>query len=324
LLEMVNWHQFQLRNPLTLSGGEQVIVSLATAILATRDLVAVDCCFEQLSADTRRRAIELLTEIGHAGVTTVLADNRLREFATHVTVEPVERYASAGDFGAAPIIRGTSFAYSVASHCICLNNISFGYGQSRFIFQDLCYRFEPGRLYFLKGPNGAGKTTLCKLLCGLLRPDRGHITDGRGVSLDTWKKPGRIAAYHFQNPDLQLFSTRVEHEIGLGRLDVAMSFGLETFMASHPHDLPFVLRKRVALAATFARRCPWLILDEPALGQDDANATSLAEILGTLIDANVGIIVVTHSEWFRQLVTGARVLHLEGGRLRQEGGNGGE
>ena len=321
LLAMVHSDRFQLRNPLTLSGGEQVIVTLATSILAARDLVAVDCCFEQLSADTRHGVIKVLNEIGQAGVKTVLADNRLREFAHQISVRPIGEFAHPKSFCELPTIRGTSFACLKASHCILLEDVSFQYPRSRSIFQDLSYRFEPGQLYFLSGPNGAGKTTLCKLLCGLIRPNRGRIIDEHSVQLDPWKRPGRLAAYHFQNPDLQLFSTSVQEEIGHDGQDVANSMGLEKFMTSHPHDLPFVLRKRIALAATFARRCPWLILDEPALGQDDANATALATILKTLTDAHVGVIVVTHSHWFRQLLPAARTLYLDCGSLREKGSN---
>jgi len=39
----------------------------------------------------------------------------------------------------------------------------------------LTLRVEPGEIYGLIGPNGAGKTTTLKILCGLLKPDKGVV-----------------------------------------------------------------------------------------------------------------------------------------------------
>ncbi len=42
----------------------------------------------------------------------------------------------------------------------------------------------PGEVHTLLGENGAGKSTLAAMLCGLYRPDEGHIErDGRPVRL---------------------------------------------------------------------------------------------------------------------------------------------
>ena len=34
---------------------------------------------------------------------------------------------------------------------------------------------DPGQMFAFLGPNGAGKTTTIKMLCTLLRPDRGGL-----------------------------------------------------------------------------------------------------------------------------------------------------
>ncbi len=316
---ITDWDGLLSRNPLTLSGGQQVILALATALLSARDLMAIDCALEQLSPEARKEVLRILSRSDETGVRTVLADNRLSEFRSLVSVvESVPQQFRHFDDPLPPVLRGTPFAYSAKACLINLDNIRFKYPKGPQVFTGLSYQFEPSRIYFLKGPNGVGKTTLCKILCGLLRQNGGQIVNESGAELDPWKEPGKIATYHFQNPDIQLFSTSVFAEIGGGRRDIALSFGLESFLDSHPHDLPFVLRKRVALAATLSRERPWLILDEPILGQDDSTAIAFARVLGELISTGIGVIIATHSQWFRSLFSDAVTLHLENSMLRDE------
>jgi energy-coupling factor transport system ATP-binding protein len=165
------------------------------------------------------------------------------------------------------------------------------------------------------GKNGVGKSTLAKLLCGVLRPDTGRIMLGNQL-YDAWVKPGQYIAYHFQNPDLQLFSTRLDEEIIAGpraqghneeiirqRQDaLSKAFGLSRIMDEHPLSLPFVIRKRIALAATLAMGCPWVILDEPTVGQDDATVQVIAQIIEQMLAKGLGVIMISHSEWFRSLL----------------------
>jgi energy-coupling factor transport system ATP-binding protein len=56
------------------------------------------------------------------------------------------------------------------------------------------------------------------------------------------------------------------------------------------------LRKRVSLAATIARRPPWIILDEPTLGCDAATIRALAQIIQRLAQSGHGLLIISHSK----------------------------
>jgi len=205
--------------------------------------------------------------------------------------------------------------------------LSFAYRGYEDVLRNVSLRLEPGRAYILDGRNGSGKTTLAKLLCGVLRPRVGCILSS-GSKVTPWEEPGSLVGYHFQNPDVQLFTSSVEEEVSVGslaqgaaavaqaqRVEATLhTFGLLGVLKEHPLDLPFALRKRVALAATIAVARPWLILDEPTLGQDRQSSEAIARVIELLVRDGTGVVVISHSEWFQQRLN-ASVLRLKNGEL---------
>ena len=59
-------------------------------------------------------------------------------------------------------------------------------------------------------------------------------------------------------------------------------FGIpgELFKA-HPNELPFVLKKRLGIALAVLAGKPWLIFDEPTLGQDEQFPSRIGRIYPT-------------------------------------------
>jgi energy-coupling factor transport system ATP-binding protein len=314
------------RNPFTLSGGEQACLVVLCALALAPEHLALDGPLEQLDLKLRPAVLKLLSD---ARLTrTVITHNRSSELGdirasdivqlTRLTTgNAVHRFASinademaVGAHGSSPIkMRGMGFKYP---------------GEIE-ILRDISLDLIPGNLYYLCGENGAGKSTLAKILVGVLKPAKGEMSLGT-EPFQPWKTPGRIVAYHAQNPDLQIFSTTVEDEVYAGpraarysnvecsRLAEAMmkTFGLSRVREEHPLDLPFVVRKRVALAAVLAAATPWVVLDEPTLGQDESSSIAIAKITQTLLDAGTGVIVISHSAWFRNLVHGHPLLLQNG------------
>lgn len=295
------------QNPLTLSGGQQVVLALSTALLSTGTLIAIDCSLEQLSPRARAAVLDVLGR-EDSQAKSVIVDNRLVEFRERVAVEPVDDPVLEPR-PSPPRMSWTAVRPQSDVPHLELQDVTFRYSLHAPLLEALSCRFNPGTVNFIEGPNGVGKSTLGKLLCGILRPSQGNLLlEGRPWR--PWEKPGDVVAYHFQNPDLQLFTTSVARQFGEDVRDITAAFGLESFLSDHPHNLPFVLRKRIALAIALARRRPWLILDEPILGQDDDNARVLARILDDAAAMGAGIVVLSHSTWFRSLITRKRTCLL--------------
>lgn len=320
------------RSPFDLSGGEQAQLVIATAVGLDPDILALDCCLEQIDATVRNHLLGYLPTVGSRTRTVMLADNRLSEYRIPISIVPPTPTPGNGESPLRLDVRALSGTVAIgpvsfASGCVAIESVSFRYDRTSAVLHHSSAYLQPRTVYALEGPNGAGKSTLAKILAGILRPQDGRLKHGNR-SIDPSRQPGRIFAYHFQNPDVQLFETTVLGELLASTRHLspacreprarlcAHAFGLEHVTAVHPLDLPFVARKRLALAATFAMGSPWLILDEPTLGQDAFALSSIADLVRTYAGAGGGVIVITHSEEFRSLVADHRLV-MGGGHIEQ-------
>jgi len=311
------------RNPFDLSGGQQALLAVVSASAIADEGIALDCCLEQVDRPLRHRLLQSLLQ---RFPLIYLADNRANEFVgaqilTRCPPPPIQDSATFGPISSVAPLN----ALVSSEQDLVLDNISFQYARDIPVLRDVSARLSPGRIYVLEGTNGSGKSTLAKVLCGALRPNTGRVSIGHTL-VRPWREPGRIVGYHFQNPDTQLFAPSVEAELALStrRRDEppesaersvrawANAFGLGKVLQEHPLDLPYVARKRVALAASFAMGRSWLILDEPTLGQDDPTMTGLAELARAYTKAGGGVIIITHSTAFRDLLGGSTLRLAEG------------
>jgi ABC-2 type transport system ATP-binding protein len=166
---------------------------------------------------------------------------------------------------------------------------------------------KKGEIFGLLGPNGAGKTTTIKMLSGLLRPSLGTATIiGHDVVSDpvaVKKSIGVVPETSNLYPELTCF----ENLVFAGRLygikservkikadELLMMFGL-----SEKRDLLFAklssgMKRRLTVAASLIHDPQVLFLDEPTTGLDVMSARSLREIMQSLKNRGITILLTTH------------------------------
>jgi len=189
-----------------------------------------------------------------------------------------------------------------------------------------------GRLA-LAGPSGAGKTSLLRVLAGLRAPDRGRISCGGRVWLDTRENVDlapeqRGCGFVFQ--DYALFAhLSVWRNVAYGlrevprarRREVAVEL-LERFAMgdradARTSDLSGGERQRVALARALARSPQLLLLDEPLSALDARTHTRAAlELSSILAEIGATTIIVTH-DFHEASLLGEQVGVIDRGRLIQ-------
>ena len=161
-----------------------------------------------------------------------------------------------------------------------------------------------GSLSGLIGPDGAGKSTLYQILTTLLTPDEGSVTvagldvvkDFRQLRTEIGYMPEKFSLY----PDLtvrenlhffaSLFGVRVEDNFDL----IAPIFAqLEKFPNRRAGALSGGMKQKLALACALIHRPKVLLLDEPTTGVDAVSRSEFWNMLTTLKEQGITILVST-------------------------------
>ena len=161
-----------------------------------------------------------------------------------------------------------------------------------------------GSLFGLIGPDGAGKTTLYQILTTLLSPDEGSATvagldvvrDYRRLRTEIGYMPERFSLY----PGLTV-SENLHFFASLFGVDVKENFDLiapifsqlEKFPNRRAGALSGGMKQKLALSCALIHRPKVLLLDEPTTGVDAVSRGEFWEMLATLREKGITILVST-------------------------------
>jgi ATP-binding cassette, subfamily B, bacterial len=223
---------------------------------------------------------------------------------------------------------------------IVFDHVSFRYpGAQISALDDVSIEIRPGETVALVGRNGAGKSTFIKLLCRLYDPQAGRILlDGVDIRdldpADLWSGIGGM----FQ--DYVTYQATAGENIGLGEVarvedrDVivrsAERAGAAPLIEGLPRGYDTALGKwfgqgvqlsggewqKVALARSFMRDAPVLVLDEPTSALD---AHAEHELFTRIRELATGRTAVFISHRFSTVRKADRILLIEDGKLAEQG-----
>lgn len=197
------------------------------------------------------------------------------------------------------------------------DGLGVGYAES-VVCAPVRLTLRAGDLVAIIGPNGSGKSTLLRTLLGQLAPIKGTVK-AFGEPVDERRRVFRAAVAGVLDEDSYFPALTVrEHLVltarghgvaGAGAIadELLDRFGLGGHAGSLPNALSSGQRRRLLLAAGFARPHRLLVCDEPEQRLDPQMRADLAQMLAAEAANGVGVVIATHdAELLR--ATGARGL----------------
>lgn len=178
----------------------------------------------------------------------------------------------------------------------------------REVLRDIALELAPGRVLGIIGPNGAGKTSLFEVLSGRLRPRAGRVTlRGEDITALPLHARARLGIGRtYQTPV-------VPEELTVGEVLKAARQAYRPYRTRHHAEwacelvgldvsprlsaasLETLNRRKLLLACLLMRRCPVLLLDEPAAGMIDAEVDEFDHLIRVLSkELDLAIAIVEH------------------------------
>ncbi|MBE3574917.1 MAG: LPS export ABC transporter ATP-binding protein [Firmicutes bacterium] len=182
--------------------------------------------------------------------------------------------------------------------------------RARRVVDGVSFTVNPGEVVGLLGPNGAGKTTTFYMVLGLERADAGRVFI-RGTDVTHWPiyRRARLGlAYLSQEPSV-FRQLSVEDNIrailqvrGLPKEqqkerleELIQRFHLEAVRHLAGQVLSGGERRRTEVARCLAGEPRFLLLDEPFAGVDPIAIGELQEIIASLRQEGMGILITDHN-----------------------------
>ena len=177
---------------------------------------------------------------------------------------------------------------------------------------DVNLKVRPGTIHGIVGENGAGKSTLMNILFGLYKPDSGTIfLNGQAVEVNSPEKSIAlgIGMVHQHFMLVSTFTVLENAMLGnegsmllksgeesvLNRLKgLSKNYGLDVDFEAIISDIPVGMQQRVEILKALNRGAKILILDEPTGVLTPQETIGLFDILKSLREQGVTIILITH------------------------------
>ena len=188
-----------------------------------------------------------------------------------------------------------------------IQNLSVRY-DGRQALENITFHLQQGERVAVVGPNGAGKSTLFKVVSGVLPPSAGEVkifgTRPRGHvciayipqrSQVDWNFPVNVADVVMMGRSAKLGPLSWPHKKDWEQVRRALeTVDLSNLASRQISQLSGGQQQRMFIARALAQEAELMLMDEPLTGLDTPAQEGLLDLLDTLQDQNVTVMVATH------------------------------
>ena len=188
-----------------------------------------------------------------------------------------------------------------------VRNLSVHYN-GRLALEEITFHLHQGERIAVVGPNGAGKSTLFKVVSGVLPPTSGEVSifgsrPGRHVCIAyipqrsqvDWNFPVNVADVVMMGRSAKLGPFNWPHKKDWDHVHHALeTVELSNLATRQISQLSGGQQQRMFIARALAQEAELMLMDEPLTGLDTPSQEGLLNLLDTLRDQHVTVMVATH------------------------------
>jgi ATP-binding cassette subfamily B protein/subfamily B ATP-binding cassette protein MsbA len=217
---------------------------------------------------------------------------------------------------------------------VVFDDVHFTYPDGDEVLHGLSFQVAPGETVAIVGPTGAGKSTILSLLLRFYDPEQGSVSLGgrdlRDLTLTSLRETIAVVTQ-----DTLLVPGTIEENIRYGRMSAtlpeviaaAKMASADQFIADTPEGYQTVLgeggaglsggqRQRIAIARSFLKAAPLLLLDEPTSALD---VTTEREVVAAWRELMRGRTTVIVAHRLSTVLEADRIIVVQDGRIVEEG-----
>ncbi|MBU0755296.1 MAG: LPS export ABC transporter ATP-binding protein [Planctomycetes bacterium] len=206
------------------------------------------------------------------------------------------------------------------------------YGR-RTVVDQVSFHLDGGEIVGLLGPNGAGKTTTFRMTVGMITPDEGsvYLKQKDITRLPMYRRARMGMGYLSQEPSIFRQMTVIENIQAIleangfaGRrlkdrsMELLTELSLTHLAKNRADTLSGGERRRLEITRTLVTQPKIILLDEPFSGVDPIAVEDIQNILFTLRDRGIGILITDHAVR-ETLATCDRSYIISEGRILKQG-----
>ena len=195
------------------------------------------------------------------------------------------------------------------SKILSAKNLKKNYSQKN-VVNNIDINLKKGEIVGLLGPNGAGKTTTFYMITGMIRPSSGTILlDNIDITnLPMYKRARMGIGYLAQEPSIFgkltvennlkiVLETVLPEDIDQNNLidELLDQFNINHLRNSLGSSLSGGERRRVEICRTLALNPDFVLLDEPFAGVDPIAVEDIQQMIMSLKEKNIGVLITDHN-----------------------------
>lgn len=213
-----------------------------------------------------------------------------------------------------------------------LKDVRKSFGKNE-VLKGINLRIEKGEVVVIIGPSGSGKSTVLRTMNYLEEPTSGHVIVDN-MDLSDKKKLNEVrteVGMVFQNfnlfPHMTVLDNLTLAQINVRKTskkdaeDVALKLLERVGLADKAHMYPDSLsggqKQRVAIARALAMKPKVMLFDEPTSALDPEMVREVLDVMKSLADEGMTMVIVTHEMGFAKEVAD-RVLFVDGGQILED------